>query len=380
MRHRYLSLVLAFALPLTAQEPTPTKPAPAGDALRRALVEATVDRTTIYTAANQLLKGSAEARVQLLTNLAAVSAAAAKTPPAADAKPAELGDDVRALMAEAAVGNAEQSAAALAKLAADTAAGPTALAQLDTRGKQVVDRCLLSFVRAKLATNAVYAGQFAELRDFEPLASATLLAWAKEAPKEATQQGFRGACLRAVRDLLPADKGTDAMRQDLRNIAQQAQHTSDQNLFLTAICALHQFGDPSLFDQVRDGIQKQAEGDAPQQKLMVASTLADLHYQLRQYDKAAEHFRAAIDLLEKDGGNTEGLSTVCYNAACSLALAGKTDDAFAYLEKALQHGQKGRQLSKAMLEEDHDTISLKQDPRYQKLLETYLGSRQPAAK
>lgn len=368
-------LALGAALAGTAQQPA-TPPAAsqqdpkASDPLRRAFVEASVDRVTIYSAANRLLKGEKEDRARFMAGL---HAAKAKAGTGGAEAPAEVTEEVRAAMADAVLGAAEQAAAAQAKLAARPD-GAALFARLHARGTEILERCLLSSVRAKVATNAIYAGQFDELAEFQPEAAQFLWGWAKEAPK-GSQPGFSAACVRALRDLLPADAGTDEMRQNLTAIVQAAQRANDQDLFLAAVCALHQFGDTGPFDRLRDTAAKQAQSESAEQKLSAINTLADLHYQLRRYDVAATHFRTLIDELEKAGQTPAGLSTVCYNAACSLALAGEKDDAFAYLEKALEAGAKSRQLSQAMLDEDHDTLSLKSDPRYAALLEKYFKAK-----
>lgn len=53
----------------------------------------------------------------------------------------------------------------------------------------------------------------------------------------------------------------------------------------------------------------------------------------------------------------------CYNAACVFALRGKTDEAFAWLEKAVQKGFG----DVGQLDGDDDLKSLRADPRYAKL-------------
>lgn len=49
-----------------------------------------------------------------------------------------------------------------------------------------------------------------------------------------------------------------------------------------------------------------------------------------------------------------------YNAACYLALGGKTDEAFSFLDKAIEHGYSNA----PHLKEDSDLISLRDDNRW----------------
>jgi tetratricopeptide (TPR) repeat protein len=375
-----LSVVAAAQEPVKPPAPATDTPAPS-EPLRRAFVDASVDRMTLHQAASQILKGDNETRARFMTQLHAIAAAATKSePPPSDPK-VEFPEPVRSLMVEAAIGDPAACTAALAQLAERTDGGPAAIARLHDRGRAILQRCLLSHLRTKMATNAIYAGQYGELRVFQPEAGELLLGWAREAPKDvATPALFQAACLRAVRDILPADQATDPLRRDLRAIAQQAERANDESLFLTAACALHQFGDPSLFDQIKTSVAEQLRTEDTAQKIAATNTLADLHYQLREYDVAAAHFQAVVQLLEQAGRGTDTIATVSYNTACSLALAGKIDDAFVYLEKALQAGARSRQLSKALLDEDHDTISLKADPRFAKLMEQHFGPQDKSAK
>ena len=67
-------------------------------------------------------------------------------------------------------------------------------------------------------------------------------------------------------------------------------------------------------------------------------------------------------------------ATAYYNCACSLALGGKTDEAFEYLEKALANGAaSGYRLSDQLLQTDMDIRSLRSDKRFAELLAKYHG-------
>ncbi|MBX3464225.1 MAG: tetratricopeptide repeat protein [Planctomycetes bacterium] len=347
-------------------------------ALRRTFVEPAVDRATLQLAAAHVGRSGAEGRARfmaMLRDFAAHAPRPADTPAGAgeSAAAAELPAETSSCMTDAVTGTPEQRREALAKLGRQDAVGRQALARLHERGTAILQRCLWSFVRTKLATNAIYAGQFDELRDYQPEAAAVLLEWSRTPPKEASPPGpFRAACVRALRDVLPGEQPA-ALRRNLSRLALQAQREGDEDLFVTTACALHQFGDPALFDQRRAEAERQAQTEDPQQRLAATNTLAALHYQLRQYEVAATHFQRAVEQLEQADPKSLSLANSCYNAACALALAGRTDDAFAFLDRALRHGSASHQLSKAMLDEDHDTRSLKADPRFAQILQRYFG-------
>jgi len=396
-----VGLVLILGVCVFAQQPaTPLTPpaaqAPKSDALRRAFVDADGHRPlAISAAADQVNKEGTAGRTRLIDTLRSIAAVAKK--PAAESTPApaagttgaggtteagkatpapvEFAEEIKKTMAEVVAGPTDQAKAALAGLVDQQEAGAAALARLEERGKAIYARCVASFLRTKMATNAIYAGQFADLRDLQPEVSDTLLTWAQDPPKDAfSPDQFRTACVRALRDVLPTEQATDATRKGLRAVAQKAQAAGNQTLFLTTVCALHQYGEPTFFDKIKEGIEKQAASDDEQQKLGATNTLAELYYQLRQYDVAAGHYKTLVGLVEKTGKGTENLATTIYNTACSLSLAGKTDEAFEYLDKALKLGAKTRQLSKVMLDEDHDMNPLRSDERFKKLIEQHFGA------
>jgi tetratricopeptide (TPR) repeat protein len=384
--------ILCLSVSLLAQGTTPVPAAAAkGDELRKAFVDADGSRRlAISAAADKVLAADKAGRAQFMATLRAITAvappateapAAAPAPAAGGAtpppppKPPEFADDVKKLMTDAIGGDPEAQKASLGKLTEDKTNGTAALAQLDTRGKAILARCVSQFVRKKLETNAIFAGQYTDLKDFNPEASDLLLRWAKEAPREvANPDQFRTACLRALRDTLAADAANDRVRADMKEIATKAQQGRSQDLFLTAACALLQFGDSSLFDRLKENVQKQAEGGTDEQKTGAANMLAELHYQARKYEEAANYYKAYIAALEKLPETPPGMPTYIYNTACSLALAGKVDEALTYLEKALAaNANSERPLTKVLIDSDHDIDALRKDERFTALYEKHFG-------
>jgi tetratricopeptide (TPR) repeat protein len=231
-----------------------------------------------------------------------------------------------------------------------------------------------------METNALFAGQYADLKEYGPEAVAQLTAWVKEPPRDVQADTFRAACIRALRDLVPAAQATDSLRDTMRATLEKAQQTRNQNVYLTAVCALHQFGDKAPFEATKAEVEKNLQSDQEPVKLAALATLADLHYQLREYETAANYYKDLIALIEKSPSPPPNLPTTIYNAACSLSLANKLDEAFAMLDKALQTGVKQSALSKAMIDSDHDMNNLRADPRFTKLMEQYFGPKKDAGK
>lgn len=380
-----LFLTVCLAAQGNSSAAAPAAQAPAKDDLRKAFIDADGGRrTAIAAAADRVLAADKTGRAQFMTTLRAIAAIAppapastTPTPAPAPAKPPEFADEVKKTMLEAIGADATVQKAALEKLAADKDKGAVAISQLDERGKAILARCVSTFIRKRIETNAVFAGQYSELRDFHPESSDLLLKWAKEAPREvANPEVFRTACLRALRDTLTAEQATDRVRAELREIVGKAQssRSGDAQFFFNAACTLAQFGDTKVFDGMRDGLKKQAESGTDEEKLMALGNLATLHYEARKYEEAAGYYTTAISQLEKAGQEPEGLPTMVYNAGCCLALAGKKAEALQYIEKALELGAKTeRPLTKSLFDSDHDIESLRKEPKFLELYDKYFG-------
>lgn len=104
------------------------------------------------------------------------------------------------------------------------------------------------------------------------------------------------------------------------------------------------------------------------QRLEEANRLASqarAAYGEKNFARAAELYVQAYEA----GATRAG---VAYNAACSLALAGKADEAFKYLSFAVDHGWRDLE----HLKSDSDLDSLHDDPRWPALLDKCAAARQ----
>jgi len=111
--------------------------------------------------------------------------------------------------------------------------------------------------------------------------------------------------------------------------------------------------------------------------------LGHLRYRLGEYASAVEHYRAKERLLQqlKETVREELRSSIQaeidllqYNLACSLALGGELDAAFAALERSVA----SRDITLDMIRVDGDLRSLRADPRYEEWFRRLAAERTPA--
>ncbi|HYC76475.1 MAG TPA: tetratricopeptide repeat protein [Planctomycetota bacterium] len=377
MSHRALisALLLAYVSPASAQTPSAeSRPAVDWDVVRRALADADGGRKPVVAdAAATIANGGPEARARFMATYRRIVAAAPQgdsrpaTRPAAE-KPAEFSEAVRALMARVVVGDAADASAALATLTATVEdganVGARAAARLAERAEMVLQRLAASRLQQEINTGAVYAGQFADLAVHAPEIRATLLRWVAEPPRDVRQpEPFRTACVRALRDVTPAGASDPADVKTLKAVLAKAT-PGQYELSLTVACALRQFGDSEAFDRIRSTLDEAVASDDPRKREQGHDMLAQLLYHARDFSAAADAYKTLLSLAEKRGATGADLATPYYNSACSLALAGRIDEAFTHLEKAMEYGAKARSLDKRTVDSDHDIDALRKDPRF----------------
>jgi len=83
------------------------------------------------------------------------------------------------------------------------------------------------------------------------------------------------------------------------------------------------------------------------------------HSKLKGYKEALADFSRSLELRPDNGGTL-------YNLACLFSLWGKTDDALAYLEKAIDKDKKWCEDAKT----DEDFENIRNDPRFKKLIKS----------
>jgi tetratricopeptide (TPR) repeat protein len=276
-------------------------------------------------------------------------------------------------------------------ISGDDAKAEAAAQKLTEAGKSVAapvkslaartDSLLIQFVadhiRRQSATGAIFAGQYDDLRALKPAVERVLVQFAKEAPVQ-LGDAFRVAAIQALRDVV-TDKPSEEVTKTLKGIAEDDFEVEEAQKH--AVWALAQFGDRSLVEaKIQKATELTKNEDADEQAAGWAE-LAETHYHLRDYPAAIDAYKKLLALAEEGKWKSPSLSTTYYNAACSMALAGRNDEAFEYIDKAMVAGRKGSQSLRATLfEHDMDIENLRKDPRFPAMMEKYFGKRPGGAK
>lgn len=215
----------------------------------------------------------------------------------------------------------------------------------------------------------VFAGQYSDLRPLMPWIGRTYLRFLVDTP-DWFPHTWRSFLVPPLRDLYRVPPPAEEL-EVIRRIAKN-EEIEPENLRLQLSFALYQWGEPGMANEHMAGIQKNIRAGDEEDALPWQRLLADVYYQLRLYRRAAqthgEYLVAAkkyrIPLFPDD----------YYNAACSCALAGKSDDAFAHLRQAVaahleEDPESGRRLSRSLFEKDPELRSLRKDPRFDPLVQ-----------
>lgn len=146
-------------------------------------------------------------------------------------------------------------------------------------------------------------------------------------------------------------------------------------LLLLSVFPLQGQGSAATVQQGRALIQKGDFAGAEQvfRQVTTASASNAVAWSLLGYCLHAQgKLDEALVVHEKAATFPQTRATACYNAACVHALRSETDEAIAWLGKAVKAGFSNRQL----LLTDTDLAGIRNDPRFQKLLPPLLSGAQ----
>jgi tetratricopeptide (TPR) repeat protein len=214
-----------------------------------------------------------------------------------------------------------------------------------------------------------FAGQFAALAPLQPAIGRVYLDLLLETP-DWFPQGNRARVVAPLRDLL-TEPPEHAVMERLRQIA-AAEDSETQALREAVGYALAQWGDRGPVDARLGGLADQlaSAGDAERRQALLVA-MAEIHHRVRDYAKAADAYLEALRSGEREGAQL--LPAQYYNAACSLAQAGRGDAALDELERcmALMRSERfdpSQLIEKRMLLEDRDLRPLRGNTRFEELL------------
>lgn len=273
--------------------------------------------------------------------------------------------------------------------------GTPALAEVGARAKKaaanadrlvgsgldaVINQVTVGFMERAARTEMVFEGQYAPLRELQPFVGKLLLRLLLDTPDWYSQHD-RHSLIAPLRDVYPTAPGEDVMRQ-LAAVAGDEDFEPEpvrKNLAF----ALAQWGDRSFVDARIASLvaESTAEGIDGDRRAELRYELADVHYTLREYDRAA---RIHVDMLRQGEAAGADLGPVhYYNAACCLARAGAHDAALDELQRAAtllanESLDPSRKLERKLFEKDPDLDAVRSSPRFATIVEKAFGP--PATK
>ena len=229
---------------------------------------------------------------------------------------------------------------------------------------------LVAVIKARMATNVVFAGQYTDLMPASEHLAPLVVTWLDAPPAGISKPDpFRVACINVLRDLIT--DSTEELRTTLRALAED--DFEAEAVRQNAVFALAQFGDRALIEEQLREATRQTKAKDQRLQFTGWNALANIHYNARAYDAAVEAYKHAAKILEA-AGQQQALQTIYYNCACSLALSGHTGTAIDYIEKALKLSAKtGRPFPRQMLDSDMDIVTIRGTDRFKALINRHFG-------
>lgn len=275
-------------------------------------------------------------------------------------------------------------------VAAILAAGPEAIADVGARARKagtdesghasrgldaVITHVTVGFLKRETESEMTFAGQYDALRALQPFVGQLLLRLMLDTPDWFSQHE-RHLLVFPLRDVFPESPGADVCKQ-LHVVATDEDYEPEplrQNLAF----ALAQWGDRTLIDARIARVTKESTADdiSEDRRAALRYELADIHYTLREYERAAQIHVEMLRHGEVAGADLAPIHY--YNAACCLARAGAAQAALDELQRAARLMKSGRvdpsrMLDRKLFERDPDLASVRADERFAAIVETAFG-------
>jgi len=239
----------------------------------------------------------------------------------------------------------------------------------------------VAIFKRETGSGMTYAGQYDALRALQPFAGKLLLRLLIDTPDWFSQHD-RHLLVFPLRDVFVDSPGEEVCQQ-LRVIATDEDFEPEplrQNLAF----ALAQWGDRTLIEARIARVTKDADADgiSDERRAALRYELADIHYTLRDYARAAQ---IHVEMLRQaEATHTSLLPLHYYNAACCLARAGAVDAALDELQRAAVLMRSGeidpsQMLERKLFDRDPDLAKARESERFAKIVETAFGAKTEAA-
>jgi len=220
-----------------------------------------------------------------------------------------------------------------------------------------------SGIRAGLASQAVYAGQYKALTRLGPDVH-DLMCKMIDNPPSGVDDFQRQALVGALRDVTKT-----LSKEQMKLLGEIADDDfEDPQVQQKASYVLAFYGDRTRLSKAIANFEKDAKSESDQERAQALIGLASLYHDIRDYKKAVECYDQLFAKLPENLPQ-RNVATLRYNMCCSQALSGDLDGAFASLDKALTLG--AETLADSLLARDHDINALRKDPRFKALLEKH---------
>ncbi|MGE0142486.1 MAG: hypothetical protein AB7I19_04425 [Planctomycetota bacterium] len=230
--------------------------------------------------------------------------------------------------------------------------------------ESLLQTTILQFIQTGLGASFRYAGQYADLRALEPHASRLLLELVIE-PSDWFPSDQRGGLLPALRDILESPPADDILDR-LEQMADDEDFEAEAFRY-ELMLAVAQWGRRKVLQKRLDVLVEIAGRRQTAEELGICRSLAQLHYDLRDYKTASTWWNQ----YQKGKAKLDDPLTAMdeYNIACCNALAGRIELALAAVERCAQAVRDGRNDSAApvtgtMFDEDPDLRSIRDHERF----------------
>lgn len=230
-------------------------------------------------------------------------------------------------------------------------------------------RVILAFIDRARASGVAFRGQHDALQSMQPYASEALFSLLLR-PPDWFASTRRRHLVPAIADLAAAAPDHEIF-DEITEVIENAE-LEPADLRLSLACLVWQWGDRQHVEAELSRLRAaSAEGDA-EDRLIAMRELANLHYRVRDFGKAASTHRA-LELMA-DRADLELMPIDWYWSACYHALGGKIDRGMESLERCVTMlasplVDSSLKLPESLFRKDPELGLLRADPRFAAIVE-----------